>query len=201
MALGRSKDAELLRIIDEPLTVAAQRAGEWMHCRKGCFGCCIGPFPITLMDAERLRAGLAELPEEECERIVQRAEQAVEELRSLGYPGDAQSGLLTFLHAEEILFAPPYLTLPCPVLDLESGACTLYEHRPVACRTYGLAITLDGKRMPHCPLNYKDVPAESVEAVRVEIETSAAGRAALDDFLASGGREGQTVIAFALTAS
>ncbi|MBL8218964.1 MAG: YkgJ family cysteine cluster protein [Bryobacterales bacterium] len=191
----------MLRIIDEPLALAAERAGEGMHCRKGCFGCCIGPFPITLMDAARLRAGLAALPEEQRERIVQRAEQAVAELRNLGYPGDGESGLLTFLHAEEILFAPPYLTLPCPVLDLESGACTLYEYRPIACRTYGLAITLDGKRMPHCPLNYKDVPGEAIEAARVEIETSAAGKAALDEFLTSGGREGQTVIAFALTAS
>jgi len=181
--------------------MAAQRAGDWMHCRKGCFGCCIGPFPITLMDAARLRDGLAALPEEQRQRIVQRAEQAVAELRNLGYPGDGESGLLTFLHAEEILFAPPYLTLPCPVLDLESGGCMLYAHRPIACRTYGLAITLDGNRMPHCPLNYKDVAGETIEGVRVEIETSAAGKAALDEFLTSGGEDGRTVIAFALRAS
>jgi uncharacterized protein len=25
----------------------------------------------------------------------------------------------------------------CPLLDLESGACTVYQARPIACRTYG----------------------------------------------------------------
>ncbi|MBL8175424.1 MAG: YkgJ family cysteine cluster protein [Bryobacterales bacterium] len=172
-----------------------------MHCRKGCFGCCIGPFPITLMDAARLRDGLATLPPVERHRILERAHQSIAEIRNLGYPGDLHTGLLTFLHAEEILFAPPYLNLPCPVLDLETGACTLYGHRPIACRTYGLAITLDGAPMPHCPLNYKDLPPETIETLRVPIETSAAGKAALDEFLAAGGREGRTIIAFALTAS
>ena len=124
-----------------------------MHCRSGCFGCCLGPFPITWLDAARLRHGLDQLSEPERGRVQHRAMESVAALRDLGYPGDSNTGLLTFLHAEEILFAPPYLTLPCPVLDLETGACTLYEHRPIACRTYGLAITLDGKRMPHCPLN------------------------------------------------
>lgn len=197
----RSKDRELLRVIDGPLRLAVQRAGDLLHCRSGCFGCCIGPFPITLLDADRLRRGLAARGEEEQRRIRQRAEEAVAALKELGYPGDSGSGLLTFSHAEEILFAPPYLNLPCPVLDLETGACTLYEHRPIACRTYGPAITLDGKPMPHCRLNYKDASPEIIESLRVEIETSAAGEAALDEFLSCGGQEGRTVIAFALRAS
>jgi len=28
----------------------------------------------------------------------------------------------------------------CPMLDLESGACPVYVHRPVACRTYGFYV-------------------------------------------------------------
>ncbi len=172
-----------------------------MHCRKGCFHCCIGPFPITLMDAARLRGGLATLPAEDQHRLMQRATESVAALCQLGYPGDPHTGLLTFSHAEEILFAPPYLNLPCPVLDLETGACALYEHRPVACRTYGLAINLDGKPMPHCRHNYKDASPETIESLRVQIETSAAGEAALEEFLACGGREGRTVVAFALIAS
>lgn len=27
--------------------------------------------------------------------------------------------------------------LTCPLLDLDSGSCLVYEHRPIACRTYG----------------------------------------------------------------
>ncbi|MFN7938218.1 MAG: YkgJ family cysteine cluster protein [Bryobacteraceae bacterium] len=180
---------------------ARDRAGSMARCGKGCFGCCIGPFPITLLDAARLMQGLALLDEETRERLQQRATESIAALKGFGYPGDMETGLLTFSHAEEILFTPPYLNLPCPALDLETGACILYEHRPVACRTYGLAITLDGKPMPHCRLNYVDVPQETIETLRVEIETSAAGKAALDEFLANGGQEGRTVVAFALRGS
>ena len=153
------------------------------------------------MDAHRLSTGLHQLDTETRQRVQRRAAESIDALRGFGYPGDLDTGLLTFSHAEEILFTPPYLNLPCPALDLETGACVLYEHRPVACRTYGLAITLDGKPMPHCRLNYVDLPQETIESLRVEIETSAAGKAALDEFLADGGHEGRTVVAFALRAS
>jgi len=32
---------------------------------------------------------------------------------------------------------PPYV---CPFLDRENGACHIYSHRPVACRTYGFYV-------------------------------------------------------------
>jgi hypothetical protein len=31
-------------------------------CRLGCTSCCIGPFPITLLDVHTLQQGLAGLP-------------------------------------------------------------------------------------------------------------------------------------------
>lgn len=43
----------------------------------------------------------------------------------------------------------------CPLL--EDGACLMYSHRPVICRTHGLPIlvkTPQGFRMDHCPLNF-----------------------------------------------
>lgn len=34
----------------------------------------------------------------------------------------------------------------CPLLDRESGACTVYAVRPVACRAYGFYVARDGGR-------------------------------------------------------
>jgi Fe-S-cluster containining protein len=31
----------------------------------------------------------------------------------------------------------------CPMLDQSAGACRIYEHRPVACRTYGFYVQRD----------------------------------------------------------
>ena len=42
-------------------------------CRLGCTSCCIGPFPITLLDVHTLQQGLAGLPPDHRHRIEQRA--------------------------------------------------------------------------------------------------------------------------------
>jgi len=127
-----------------------------------------------------------------------RAAESVGLLRALGYPGGASDGLLEESVAGEVLFHPRFQSLPCPALDLESGRCELYTHRPAACRTYGPAIRLDGEDLPHCPLNYTEAAAERIEEFRVDIDTRESGEAALAEFLEGGGQPGRTVIAFAL---
>lgn len=144
------------------------------------------------MDAERLQRGLATLPETEAERIVERSREAVAALSSLDYPGDPASGML---FASDQLFEPRFRSVPCPVLDLESGTCVLYEYRPIACRTYGPAIRLEGKTLPHCPLNYVGCSAEQIEEMRVDVEAGEAGREALEEY---GGVEGETTVAWAV---
>jgi Fe-S-cluster containining protein len=76
--------------------------------------------------------------------------------------------------------------LACPVLDLETGSCRLYEHRPAACRTYGPAVRLDGVDLTPCPLNYDGWTPEQVEAARVGIETADLSPAALTAMGATG---------------
>lgn len=177
---------------------AQRRAGAHLHCRAGCFGCCIGPFPVTLLDAARLQEGLRQIEPEKAAAVRARAAESVALLRGLDYPGDKASGLLDESIAGEVLFRPEFLSMPCPALDLESGRCELYTHRPAACRTYGPAIRLDGERLPHCPLNYAEATAEQIEAFRVDVDTRESGQAALSEFIEGGGKPGQTVIAYAL---
>ena len=61
-------DQALLQIVDAALAEAARKSGAWLVCRPGCTECCLGPFPITQLDARRLREGLAELERRDRQR-------------------------------------------------------------------------------------------------------------------------------------
>ena len=52
-----SGDRDFIQILDAALAESARRSGEWLVCKLGCTECCIGPFPITQLDAVRLREG------------------------------------------------------------------------------------------------------------------------------------------------
>ena len=57
---------------------------------------------------------------------------------------------------------------PCPLLD-KAGACQLYDHRPVICRTHGLPILFDdgkgNRRVDFCPENFQALESLSGEAM------------------------------------
>src|ERR1051326_4986505 len=123
-----SGDRTLVQIVDAAMTEAARRAGPHLVCRQGCTQCCIGPFPITQLDARRLRRGLAELEvtdPERAQRVRERVRGSVVRLSS-DFPGDPDSGLLAEGEEAEARFEGFADAEPCPVLDPETGACDLY---------------------------------------------------------------------------
>jgi len=163
-------DARLLRVIDACWADAVSRAGEWLACRPGCTPCCIGPFPVTSLDAKRLRRGWQELARrdaERAERVLERARRDVAALRS-GFPGDPERGVLDDdeSHLESFLARHPERA--CPVLDPESGRCDLYAHRPVVCRTFGPPTRIGGESLPPCRLCFRGASDEEIERCRVE---------------------------------
>lgn len=163
-------DAELVRIVDAAAAEAARRAGELLRCRPGCMHCCIGPFAVTQRDLARLRRGLAAVEPGLRARILDRAQEAREVMRT-GFPGDWESGSVVSQESADT-FDLQHANLPCPVLDLETGSCTLHEYRPVACRLHGPALTVDGERLNYCRLNYPGTAPETVEAMRVAVKLS-----------------------------
>ncbi|MFB1479140.1 YkgJ family cysteine cluster protein [Corallococcus sp. RDP092CA] len=98
---------------------------DWWPCRRGCDHCCrhlAAPLPLTQLEWSYLEEGLQQLPAETLEEVRARVD--------------------ALAHQE----ARPYT---CPLLDRETGACRVYAHRPLACRSYGFAVTRDGGLFCH----------------------------------------------------
>jgi len=157
-------DAQLIQIVDAALAEAVQKAGSWLACRVGCTECCMGPFPITPLDAERLRRGLEELTSRDPDRaarVRERARDYVERL-SHEYPGNTVARLLEEDDAAD--------QEPCPALDPETGGCDLYASRPITCRTFGPPIRFSGSSLAVCELCFVGASNEEIAACEVRVD-------------------------------
>lgn len=104
--------------IDARVQGILRDSSEWL-CKKGCDSCCrqLADVPqLTRTEWELLQEGLADLPPEKLWEI----------RRNMAALGSRQSRPVV-----------------CPLLDLTSGTCPVYNHRPVVCRTYGFYVQRD----------------------------------------------------------
>jgi Fe-S-cluster containining protein len=146
-------DRELIQIVDAALAEAASRAGSWLACRPGCFDCCIGPFPISALDAERLSEGFTGLASHDPARA------ARVRTRALAYGAGEDE--------------------PCPALDPVAGTCDLYDARPLTCRTFGPAIHGAGG-IGVCELCFVGATEDEIAACAVELDTDSLEAPLLD---------------------
>ncbi len=150
---------------------ARTRPGE-VACRSGCYGCCVGLFDISLPEAALVREGVGRLSARDREDVVRRARQIVEETAA-AFPGDARAGLLDPERSEES--DDDYFAVvadrACPMLELPSGRCRIYEERPITCRTYGFAWSKDGAVFhPPCGLNLPGASRDRQLETSVDID-------------------------------
>ncbi|PWU01683.1 MAG: zinc/iron-chelating domain-containing protein [Terriglobia bacterium] len=186
------RDRELIRIVDAAVAQAARKSGSWLLCRPGCFDCCLGPFPITQLDAARLRSGLAELRARDPERAARLQERVRgwnERIRR-DYPVNTLQVLLEADEAAE--------NEPCPVLDPETGTCDLYEFRPITCRTFGPPMRFGSESLAVCDLCFRGASDAEIAACEVEIEPGNLEALLVGELEAQTGACGDTVVAFAL---
>lgn len=150
-------------VADDVWTGAATRTvpGE-VACRAGCFGCCVGLFDISMPEAALVREGVVRLSAADREEVVHRARRIVEETAT-AFPGDARAGLLDPERSEasdDDYFAV-VADRACPMLELPSGRCRIYDERPITCRTYGFAWAREGLVFhPPCGLNLPGAPGD-----------------------------------------
>ncbi len=106
-------------------------------CRLGCTSCCIGPFPITLLDVLTLQQGLAGLPPDHRHRIEQRAVEHTAAMEA-AFPQLTKTNRLDNWSDQEIdRLVTEFHHHPCPALET-NGRCGVYQHRPLVCRSMGI---------------------------------------------------------------
>ena len=169
-----SGDKTLIQIVDAALAEAARKSGPWLVCRAGCTECCMGPFPITQLDARRLREGLAELESRDIERAARVRERVRQAAAETATDDD-----------------------PCPALDPETGTCDLYAARPITCRIFGPPVRYGSDAVGICELCFKGASDEEIAACQVEVDPELESRLS-NELEESSGVRGETSVAWAL---
>ncbi len=148
-----------------------------MPCQAGCSHCCIGPFPITILDGESLQRGLHELPTADRAIIQQRAIEQSAAMQA-AYPRLTETAFVdTWPDKELDRLAEQFAYLPCPALT-EEGRCAVYAHRPLTCRSMGIPTEEGGLTVGACQVQ-TFVPIVRLPAsLRVEEERLAQVEAA-----------------------
>jgi Fe-S-cluster containining protein len=195
-------DSRLVQIVDAAVADAARRAGPWLLCAPGCTQCCIGVFPISQLDAARLRTGLAALDVADPQRAAAlrwRAQQSIARLVP-DFPGDPQTGILDETRTDVEDFANDE---PCPALDPATGLCDLYAARPMICRVFGPPLRStdpDGNNgLGVCELCFVGAREEEIAASEVRLDSDALESALITEAERTTGHSGNTIVAFALS--
>ncbi|HXA83588.1 MAG TPA: YkgJ family cysteine cluster protein [Candidatus Dormibacteraeota bacterium] len=194
-------DQKLVQIVDAALTEAARKSGDWLVCRKGCTQCCYGPFAISQLDAWRLQKGMTDLASSNAKlagRIRERAQQAVKRL-SATFPGNLQTGILAEDEEAEAAFADFANDEPCPALDPATGACDLYDARPMTCRTFGPPVRSGPEQgLAVCELCYHGATDEQIADCEMSPDPDNLEERLIGQAEKLGGKRGNTIVAFCL---
>lgn len=176
-------DRRLTSEVDTAMAEAVRRSGAWIACRIGCTQCCLGPFPVSQLDVRRLQAGMAALEPEQAARLRTRAAAYAAQIGALDADGLPEG-------MDDI---------PCPALDPVTGACELYEWRPITCRTFGPATKTGENSFGICELCYDGVPDSEIRRCAVDVDPGGL-EAALIAALDTAGYRGTMIVAAALLA-
>ncbi len=194
-------DQKLVQIVDAALAETARRSGGWLVCRKGCTQCCYGPFAISQLDAWRLQRGLSELGSinpKRAARVKQRAQQSVKRL-SATFPGDPKTGILSEDEEAEAAFAEFANDEPCPALDPETGACDLYNARPMTCRTFGPPVRSGPEEgLAVCELCYHGASDQEIAECEMQPDPDNLEETLIAQAEKQTGKRGSTIVAFCL---
>ena len=139
---------KILERADQHFAAVLESQPQNLQCGRGCSLCCHGLFEIGSGDVPLLAEGLEALHPMRRKKIIRRALEIVE---SSHHPN-----LRDCTPAEKAAFFDRTQSTHCPSLD-ESGACQMYESRPLVCRTFGLPLR-DGRKFlgDVCDLNFTD---------------------------------------------
>jgi Fe-S-cluster containining protein len=147
---------KLLADIERLATPLLARFPHQITCHLGCVGCCQQHLSLSTVEAEFVAAAARQLPEDVKARVRAAARALAE--------GSA-------------------LTETCPLLD--GDGCSIYQSRPIICRTHGFPITFQDEEtgdtyLDVCPLNFSQAgelaqlrAADTINIDRVNLRLAA----------------------------
>ncbi len=160
----------LLREVDDWFQRCLMQHPEQITCRNGCSACCRGLFDITLLDAFYLKRGFDLLPEVQREEIMRSARVRLQQLTLLN-PAFTEPWLLNGIPENDWeALMPEEDKTPCLLLS-ESGACMVYDARPMTCRLNGIPlIDVSGEEFfdEWCTRNFTEVDPRRITELRFE---------------------------------
>ena len=194
-----SRDRELVQIVDAALADAAQRAGSWLVCRPGCTQCCVGAFTINVLDAVRLRAGMAALQKSDPNRARRVKDRAYNYLNRVSdqFPGDPVTGILDESKESHQRFEDFANDEVCPALDIGTGTCDLYQFRPMTCRVFGPPVRSESGHLGTCELCFHGATNKQIAACEMNPDPDGLEDALIAE-LTEKGKPTQTIVAFVL---
>jgi Fe-S-cluster containining protein len=137
----------ILSRADEFFDSVMKTQPENLQCGRGCSLCCYGLFEIGSADVAVIADGLSKLNPARRDLIIRRA---VDIVASSRHPNLRECSPI-----EKEEFFDRTASTPCPNLD-DSGACMIYEHRPLVCRTFGLPLRNGSRYLGDvCELNFE----------------------------------------------
>lgn len=142
-----------LNTIDEVLKGYFEEQKEYIFCKKGCSHCCeTGQYPLSELELQFLSLGFYNLPMVEQQNVLKKIKDLKDEYEKIENKEDYKYS--------------------CPFLN-EEKSCTIYDYRPLICRTFGL-LTITPKEkcvIPFCyslGLNYSNVYDENNKCIDYE---------------------------------
>lgn len=152
------KYEKYLDILSSYINKYFEQQKPYIHCKEGCSICCeTGIYPLTKVEFEYLSVGFNNLPTDEKAQIYENIKEIKE-------------------YRKNITEGPGYYK--CPMLI--NNRCSVYEHRGIICRSYGLMQfyfddnNIQRYRIPCCAsdgLNYSEVYDEKAENISMEMYT------------------------------
>ncbi len=125
---SQAVDQPLLEAVERAYARYAQRSAAWLegyaqqggvvHCKSGCMNCCNFPVQVSLAEALVTAAALSGV---QMDAMRRHAARVMKNAKSASNWNEYFER-----HRSQVGY--------CPLLDLESGACTAYEVRPARCR-------------------------------------------------------------------
>ncbi len=124
--------------VDAHFADASARQPDQIHCRLGCDGCCAPGLSVFGIEADRIAAALSQMG---------RDNPALRQVvRERGRAGDSLDR--------------------CALLV--AGRCTVYEARPIICRSHGVAVRDPDGEIGHCELNFDTAEPEAGTVLELE---------------------------------